>query len=103
MNSQKERKQQKQVLSYHILPTASTMIGVCVTVITFFRATNFHLKTYADDILGFDTLVFISSCFLSYISMRKENKIRLELIADNLFLLGMSIMVIVGLLILHLA
>jgi len=79
------------------------MIGVCVTVITFFRATNFHLKTYADDILGFDTLVFISSCFLSYISMRKENKIRLELIADNLFLLGMSIMVIVGLLILHLA
>lgn len=103
MNSPKQQKQQKQTLSYHILPIASTMIGVCVTVITFFRATNFHLKTYADDILGFDTLVFISSCFLSYISMRQGNNIKLELLADNLFLLGMSIMVIVGILILRLA
>ncbi|WP_086688510.1 hypothetical protein [Nostoc sp. T09] len=96
-----QQKQPKQALSYHILPTASTMIGVCVTVITFLRTINFHMKTYADDILGFDTLVFITSCFLSYISIRNNNR-NFELIADNLFLVGMFIMVFVGLLILHL-
>ncbi|OUL18018.1 hypothetical protein BV375_34835 [Nostoc sp. 106C] len=78
------------------------MIGVCVTVITFLRTINFHMKTYADDILGFDTLVFITSCFLSYISIRNNNSRKFELIADNLFLIGMFIMVFVGLLILHL-
>lgn len=101
MNSQKQ-KQQKKVLSHHILPTGSTMIGVCVTVITFLKATNFHLKTYADALLGIDTIVFTFSCFLSYVSMRQENNRTAELIADNLFLLGMSIMVLVGLLILYL-
>jgi multisubunit Na+/H+ antiporter MnhF subunit len=78
------------------------MIGVCVTVITFVRTTNFHLRTYADNILGFDTLLFISACFLSYVSIRKRNSRKLELAADYLFLLGMSIMVLVGLLILRL-
>ncbi len=102
MNNQKQQNQQREVLSYHILQTGSTMIGVCLTVITLVRATNFHLKTYADNILGLDAIVFIMSCFLSYISMRKQNNKRLELIADNLFLAGMSIMVLVGLLILHL-
>jgi len=102
MDNQKQQNQQRQVLSYHILQTGSTMIGVCVTVITLVRATNFHLKTYADNILGLDAIVFILSCFLSYVSMRKENNRRFELMADNLFLVGMSIMVLVCLLILHL-
>ncbi|BAY21346.1 hypothetical protein NIES2100_10970 [Calothrix sp. NIES-2100] len=95
-------KQPKKALSSHILPTASTMIGVCVTVITFLRTMNFHMKTYADDILGVDTLIFITSCFLSYLSIRNNNNSNFELIADNLFLVGMFIMVVVGLLILHL-
>ncbi|MDZ8055473.1 MAG: hypothetical protein RMX68_000735 [Aulosira sp. ZfuVER01] len=95
-------KQSKEPLSYHILPTASTMIGVCITVITFLRTINFQMNTYADDILGVDTLIFITSCFLSYISIRNNNNRKFELIADNLFLVGMSIMVFVGLLILHL-
>ena len=101
MNSQK--KQRKETLSYHILSTASTMVGVCVTVITFFKITSFDLKTYADDILGYDTLIFIVSCYLSYLSIRKENSKKIELIADNLFMIGMFIMVIVGLLILRIA
>lgn len=83
------------------MPTASTMIGVCVTVITFFRTTNFHLKTYADNILGFDALIFISSCLFSYASIRRDSDSRFELLADNLFIIGMLIMVLVGLLILH--
>ena len=102
MSNQNQQEEQSKSLAHQILPTASTMIGVCVTVITFFRTTNFHLKTYADDILGFDTLLFVSACFSSYISIRKRNNRRVELIADYSFLLGMSIMVFVGLLILRL-
>jgi hypothetical protein len=100
MNSQK--KQQKEVLSYHILVTASTMIGVCLTVITIFKVTNFHLKTYADELLGVDTLLFILSSFLSYISIRQGYNKKLEFVADNLFIAAMSIMVVAGILILNL-
>lgn len=96
------QKQQREAMSYHILSTASTMIGVCITVITFFKVTDFNLKTYADDLLGFDTLLFIICCFLSYISIRRQNDKKIELIADLLFMLSMSIMVLVGLLILQL-
>lgn len=96
------QKQQREAMSYHILSTASTMIGVCITVITFFKVTDFNLKTYADDLLGLDTLLFIICCFLSYISIRKQNDKKIELIADLLFMLSMSIMVLVGLLILQL-
>lgn len=102
MSNQKQPGQSKQFLSHHILQTAATMIGVCVTVIAFFRATNFHFKTYADKILELDTLIFISSCLFSYISLRRGSNIKFELIADNLFILGMLIMTLVGLLILHL-
>lgn len=99
MNSQK---QQKEALSYNILVTASTMIGVCLTVITILKVTNFHLKTYADELLGVDTLLFIFSCFLSYISIRQGYNKKIEFIADNLFIAAMSIMVVVGILILSL-
>lgn len=78
------------------------MIGVCLTVITIFKVTNFHLKTYADELLGIDTLLFISSCFLSYISIRQGNNKKIELIADNLFIAAMSILVIIGIVILSL-
>ena len=94
--------QQKEVLSYHILVTASTMIGVCLTVITIFKVTNFHLKTYADELLGVDTLLFILSSFLSYISIRQGYNKKLEFVADNLFIAAMSIMVVAGILILNL-
>ncbi len=97
-----QQKQAKKELSYHILPTASTMIGVCVTIITFLKTMDFHMKTYADEILGLDTLVFITACFLSYISIRNNNTQKLEIIADKLFLIGMFIMVLAGLLILYL-
>lgn len=94
--------QNQQELSYEILPASSTMIGVCVTVITFIKVTNFGAKTYAEDLLAFDAFLFISAGFLSYISISRTNNIKLELIADISFLFGMFIMVLVGILLLKL-
>lgn len=96
-----QSKNQEQ-LSYEILPASSTMIGVCVTVITLVKVTNFGAKTYADDLLAFDAFLFISAGFLSYISISRTNNIKLELLADISFLLGMLLMVLVGILLLNL-
>lgn len=88
-------------LSDHILQVSATMIGVCLTVIALLKVTYFHFKTYADEILGFDTLLFISSCFLSYTSVRVKYENKFEKFADILFFVGLLIMVVIGFLILR--
>jgi len=75
------------------------MVGVCIMVITLFKVMNFSLKSYADEILGINSLIFIISAFFSYLSIRKKNDRRMEWIADILFFIGMLIMVLVGLII----
>lgn len=95
-----ERKQKSPTLSNHILPVSATMIGVCVTVITLFKVTQLHRRTYVDELMGFDTLFFSVSCLLSYISIRIKQQNKLERIADLLFMVGLLIMVVIGLIIL---
>jgi hypothetical membrane protein len=92
--------QNKRSLPYEILPSSATMIGACITVITFVRVSDFGGKTYVDDILAYNTFLFIFSCFMSYISISKSNNEKLETMADVSFLLGLSVMVIVGILLL---
>jgi hypothetical protein len=94
--------QSQKELFYEILPASSTMIGVCVTVITLVKITNFGAKTYAEDLLAFDAFLFISAGFLSYISISRTNNVKLESIADISFLIGMFIIVLVGILLLNL-
>ena len=84
-------------VSRHILPTAATMVGVCVTVISIVRVVevNAEVSTIIDDLLAVDGLVFLGSTLLSYASLRKEEATpRLERFADWLFLSGLGIMVI---------
>jgi multisubunit Na+/H+ antiporter MnhF subunit len=87
---------------HHVLPSSSTMIGVCIGVITLVQVAKLGDKTYVDDVLAYDTLLFISACVLSYLSIRKGDHRRLELVADIAFLLGMLIMVFVGISLLEL-
>jgi type II secretory pathway component PulF len=82
-------------LSYHILPVAATMTGVCVTVITLFRVTNMSKSTVLDEALALVAFLFIMSCFYSYLSLRKENA-RRERIADMLFFIALFCMVIIS-------
>ena len=90
------KQKKSDALSDHILPVSATMIGVCITVITLFKVTGFHLKTYADEILGCDTLFFIMSCLLSSTSLRIKNSNKYEKIADYCFLFGLFVMVAIG-------
>ena len=73
--------------------TAATMVGVCVTVIGIVRVLEVSgaISTVIDDVLAFDSLLFLGSTLLSYASLRVEEPTpRLERLADMLFLLGLS-------------
>jgi hypothetical protein len=80
-------------ISRHIVPTAATMVGVCMTVISIVRLMELtaNMSTIIDDILAIDSAVFLASCALSYVSLRsKLNSSRLERSADLLFLGGLG-------------
>lgn len=86
MSTQEEKNRE---IAHHILTGSTTMIGVCITVIALFRVMNTSLKTYADELLAFDNIVFIFSALFAYSSIRRENNKKLERIADISFLFGM--------------
>lgn len=83
-------------VSRDILPTAATMIGVCITAISLIKLLE-HFKgaVFADEILEIDSLLFLVSALVSYVSMRAEQKLKgLEAAADIVFLVAMGVMVI---------
>lgn len=82
-------------LSNHILPVSSTMVGVCVTVITVIQITpNRSFASWADELMAVDSLLFLCSTFLSYWSIRHTDyRAMLERYADRIFLLGLAVMV----------
>lgn len=82
-----------------IFSGSTTMIGVCITVIALFRVMKISINTYADEVLGVDTFLFILSALLSYLTLRNNQLIRTERWADGIFFTGMLIMVVVGLII----
>jgi IMP cyclohydrolase len=79
-------------------------VGVCITVIGLFRivSRSAHVDSIADNLLAVDALVFLASCFLSYLALRARTRRRVkrfEQTADYLFLAGLTMVSIVGVLI----
>jgi hypothetical protein len=91
-------------ISHHIFPTSATLIGVCLTVITLFKIMQLGISTIADEILSIDTIVFIISCFFSYLALTGKGKnIRLyEMVADVSFFIGMVVLAVICILIVFL-
>jgi hypothetical protein len=86
-------------IAHHILTGSTTMIGVCITVITLFRVMHTNFETYADELLAFDNVIFITAALFAYSSIRKEHNKKLERIADVTFLAGMLLMLLAGIMI----
>ncbi|WP_047538295.1 hypothetical protein [Methylotenera versatilis] len=88
-------------ISRHILPVSSTMVGVCMTVITVMQLVpKGKVASWADDLIAIDGLFFLASTIFSYWSLRSDNNTaKTEAFADRLFLLGMILMVIVSFLV----
>ena len=78
----------------HILPTASTMIGVSTTLIGLVKIVEGRIgPSHVDEYAGCATALFMLSAVTSYLSSRFERRVRvsnvLEQIADGLFVLGL--------------
>jgi ABC-type xylose transport system permease subunit len=84
-------------LCIHTFTVSAAMVGVCLTVIGLIRIviTLQKVNTIADDMLAFDSVLFLTSCMLSYWALRTRKvrrRHRAERLADLLFLVAMVVM-----------
>lgn len=86
-------------IAHYVFSGSTTMIGVCITVIALFKVMHTSVKTYADEVLGVDTFVFILAAFFSYLTLRNKNSGRMERAADFFFFSGMTVLLLVGVMI----
>jgi len=88
---------QQQSKSTHILSTSSNLLGICFIVLTSLKKVlNLSEKTVIDEITVVAIILFMTSCILSFLSIRGENEKspRYENIADFFFLGGISLLFI---------
>lgn len=80
-------------LSKHILPSAATMVGVCITALSIFKLAKITgLAAWTSHLLALCSLIFLASAFCSYASMRVSNSVRIERFADGAFLVGLTLL-----------
>lgn len=91
--------QKSRDIAHSIFSGSTTMIGVCITVIALFKVMKIAGESYADELLGINTFLFILSALLSYLTLRNNTLRNTEKVADVLFFSGMVVMVAVGLII----
>jgi hypothetical protein len=90
------QKEQRDDVSRHILPTAATMVGVCVMVVSIVRLveTTASHASIIDNIIASDAVLFLVSALLSYASLRTPgNTPRLERYGDLVFLSALAVLV----------
>jgi hypothetical protein len=86
-------------IAIHIFTASSALVGVCLTVISIVRSFPGiqNLSWWVDDMLAVNAMFFLLSCLLSYIALRSKNPQRVrrvERVADAVFLLGLTGIVI---------
>ena len=87
-------------ISVHIFTASAGLVGVCLTVIGLIRViiAAHPMDTLVDDLLALDAAFFLGSCLLSYWALRTRTLRRMhrvERVADTVFLLGLSLMVLI--------
>ncbi len=85
-------------LSAHILPASATMIGVCMTVLSIGHlAPADALRLVIDKVLAVDSIVFLLSATLSFLSMRSRRMGALhEARAETVFIMGLVLLALVA-------
>lgn len=79
--------------SPHILNASSNLLGLCFVVLTSLKLLNVSQKTAIDESTTAAIIFFMSSCILSFLSIRGDIR-KYENIADYLFLGGLFILFI---------
>ena len=81
--------------SPHILSTSANLLGLCFIVLTSIKVSKMEDVSIIDETTAIAIVLFMTSCILSFLSMRKEDdsgNSRLEKLADILFLSGLVVL-----------
>ena len=88
--------------SPHILPTAANLLGFCLFVITSIHISNTAQLSFIDEITSVIAVLLVFSCLLSFYSIKTKHIVReqkLEVIADGIFVVALTGILVVVLLI----
>ncbi len=90
----------------HILTLSATLAGLCVTGVTLFHTmgNNAVRATSADDLLVTSAFLFLLCTYIIFFALRTKQgvlAVNLEKLADTLFLLALTGMVISGFVMLY--
>jgi hypothetical protein len=88
--------------SQHILNTSANLLGFCLFVITSFHVSDRAETSVIDELTSLVALLLVVSCLLSFFSLRAENpkkEQQLETIADYLFIVSLTGILVIVLLI----
>jgi hypothetical protein len=86
------------VRSAHIFPAASTLVGVCMTVVSIVKA--FHGKGFVvSGVVSIASVVFLVSTFCAYIALRHDKPSFVDAVAEYLFLGGLVLVTLAGIMI----
>ncbi|WP_410220071.1 hypothetical protein [Pedobacter sp.] len=86
----------------HLLSTSANLLGFCFIVLTSLKISKLNGSTFIDEGAALAIVIFMSSCFLSFLSLRSKSPVRsnrLENTADILFLCGLIVLFITTILI----
>jgi len=81
--------------SPHILNTSANLLGLCFVVLTSIKVSKMEERSVIDESTALAIVLFMSSCILSFLAMRKKvgaKNYHLEKIADILFLSGLIVL-----------
>jgi len=81
----------------NIFSVSATLVGVCLTVIGIFILSQrlSHIKSYGEELLALDALLFLATCIHSYIALRnrkKARRYRLERVTEEMFFVALVLM-----------
>ncbi len=96
-DTSKNNNNNRKNVSYHILPTAANLLGICFVILSFIRVTKTGAETLLDELLAAAIVIFLASCILSYASMRTAGKTDFyEKTADIIFLAGLALLSLIS-------
>ncbi|KQN35885.1 hypothetical protein ASE92_07010 [Pedobacter sp. Leaf41] len=87
--------------SPHILSTSANLLGICFVVLTSLKKLNLADDSIIDEFAVVAVMLFMTSCILSFVSMRRERQEsqNLEKVADFVFLTGLVVLSVATILI----
>jgi hypothetical protein len=82
--------------SVHILNISATLFGLCYVVFTSLKTLKLDGNTLIDEFTAFSMVLFMTSCLLSFLSVRGSKRSALfERVADYVFLSGLFTLFII--------